>query len=160
MKRELLIATIILSVVLFFSGCISSDVPTDTPIVLSKDNPSYDVVIRSDNSKVTWTFDDKSRVDEIPEGAKTAHFLLEYKDIPIGNHVLKVEDSDNNLEWQVQVVSAVKEEQQKQGGRLVNADGHNPTWEEQNGGPYPSWEEQVKIAAEKKKNKITNKSGS
>ncbi len=144
MKRKLLIVTIILSVVLLFSGCISSDVPTDTPIVLSKDNPSYDVVVRSDNSKVTWTFDDKTRVDEIPKGGKTAHFLLEYKDIPIGNHVLKVEDSDNDLEWQVQVL-AVKEEQQSQNSGLINDDGHYPTWEEQ------------QAAAQKKAKQQTNK---
>lgn len=137
MKGKLLITTIILSIVLF-SGCVNSDIPTDKPIVLSKDNPSFDVIVRSDNSKLTWTIDNKSRTDDLSGDINTAHYLLEYKDIPVGNHILKAEDSENGLEWEVQVIGTPEE--QAQNGIKENSDGH-----------YPTWEEQIRIANEKKK---------
>ncbi len=139
MKRKLFIGTIILSIVLLFSGCIDSDVPTDKPIVLSKDNPTFNVTIKSDNTKVTWTFDGTARTDDLRGDINTANYLLEYKNIPVGNHVLRVEDSDGNLEWQVQVIGTQEEQV---GNGIQTSDGHYPTWEEQN-----------RIANQKKKNK-------
>lgn len=129
MKRKLFIGTILLSIALLFSGCLNSDTPRDQPIILSKDSQTFDVVVRTDSSKVTWTLDgNQSRTDQTPEGSRTAHYLLEYKNIPVGNHVLKVEDSDTDLEWQIQV-NGTSEEQAKNG--VQNGDGHYPTWEEQ-----------------------------
>lgn len=132
--------TIILSIVLLFSGCIDSDVPTDKPIILSKDNPTFDLVITSDTSEVTWTINGKSRTDDLSGDANKAHYLLEFKNLSIGNHVLKAEDSDDIDEWQIQVVGT--EEEQRQLGQLNQSedDGH-----------YPTWEEQMKAANEKNK---------
>lgn len=140
MKRKLLIVTIILSIVLLLSGCIESDVPQDQPIILSKDNPSFDLVITSDTRMVTWTIDGKSRTDDLSGDANKAHYLLEFKNLSIGNHVLRAEDSDDIAEWQIQVIGTEEEQRQLVQLNQNKDDGH-----------YPTWEEQIKAAEKNKK---------
>lgn len=138
MKGKLLITAIILSIVLLISGCISSDIPTDKPIVINKDNPTFNVVVKSSSSKVTWTLDGGSpRTDNIGGDNRTTSYLLEYKNIPVGSHTLKVEDDDEIRTWTIDV-QGTKEEQAQYNGQQSAGNG--------SGSHYPTWEEQIEEA--------------
>gem|GEM_PF-6972047 len=122
-------------------GCISSDVPTGDTIYLDPSSPTFELPIRSLRSTVSWYLDEREnilRVDEIPDKVETS-YLLNYKDLPAGEHIFGAEDANGRKEWTIYIdkdeSSATKTEVKEQtdsdeGGSAQRGYGRNTPREE------------------------------
>lgn len=100
MRKKLSITTMALILIFsLFCGCLGSEVADDQVIILDSNTPTFNVDVQSDQASVQWFVDDQFiREDAMPEDGPL-YFVLDRDNYDIGDHVLKVTDSDSERSW-------------------------------------------------------------